>query len=303
MGKATTQPTTSEELSMRDFNYELKQLCSRNCDGSYTTQADRERILDLIANDLHDLGFRQMHATSLKPKHINTLVAKWHADEIAPGTFKNRMAELRWLCEKTGKARIMERSNDAYGIPERVYVTNVSKAIELDLGRLARITDPYTQMSLRLQWAFGLRRKEAIKIRPRWADRGERIALQPSWGKGKRSREVPIRNAGQRAVLEEAKTLAGTRSLIPKTLMYVDQLQRFKAQCDKVGIDKGHGLRHHYAQEHYQEITGWACPAQGGPTSKQLTPEQKKIDREARMTITAELGHRREQVTAVYLGR
>jgi len=288
---------------MRDFNYELKQLCRRNRDGSYSTQADRERILDLIANDLHDLAFRHMYATSLKPKHIDALVAKWHADGITPGTFKNRMAQLRWLCEKTGKAEIMERSNDAYGIPDRVYVTNVSKAIELDLERLARITDPYTRMSLRLQWAFGLRRKEAIKIRPAWADRGDRIALQPSWGKGKRARDVPIRNAGQRAVLEEAKTLAGTGSLIPKTMMYIRQLQRFKAQCQTVGIDHGHGLRHHYAQERYQELTGWACPARGGPTSKQLTPEQKEIDREARLTITAELGHGREQVTAVYLGR
>ena len=53
---------------MRNLNYELKQLCHRNRDGSYATQADRERILDLIANQLHELGYRDMHATSLKPK-------------------------------------------------------------------------------------------------------------------------------------------------------------------------------------------------------------------------------------------
>jgi len=35
---------------MRDLNYELKQLCHRNRDGSYATQRDRERVLDQIAN-------------------------------------------------------------------------------------------------------------------------------------------------------------------------------------------------------------------------------------------------------------
>ena len=53
----------------------------------------------------------------------------------------------------------------------------------------------------------------------------------------------------------------------------------------------------------YQEMTGWACPAQGGPTSKQLTPKQKELDREARDVISHEMGHGREQITAVYLGR
>jgi hypothetical protein len=41
----------------------------------------------------------------------------------------------------------------------------------------------------------------------------------------------------------------------------------------------------------------------GGPKSKELSPEQKAIDREARMAVNAELGHAREEITAVYLGR
>jgi len=47
---------------MRDLNYELKQLCNRNRDGSYATQRDRARVLDQIANQLRELGFRQMVA-------------------------------------------------------------------------------------------------------------------------------------------------------------------------------------------------------------------------------------------------
>ena len=55
-----------------------------------------------------------------------------------------------------------------------------------------------------------------------------------------------------------------------------------------------------YAQTRYQEMTSWQCPARGGPTSRQLTKQQKAIDREARERISHEMGHGREQITAVY---
>ena len=49
--------------SMRNLNYELKQLGMRNRDGSYTTQANRARTLSLIADQLYALGYKQLHAT------------------------------------------------------------------------------------------------------------------------------------------------------------------------------------------------------------------------------------------------
>ena len=86
-------------------------------------------------------------------------------------------------------------------------------------------------------------------------------------------------------------------------MSYRDQLNRFKAQTARAGIDRVHGLRQHYAQTRYAELTGWKSSAVGGPTSKQLSPDQKRIDTEARLTISRELGHKREQITADYLGR
>ena len=40
---------------MRGFNDELKQRRQRNGDGSYPTRANRERIPDLIANQLQEM--------------------------------------------------------------------------------------------------------------------------------------------------------------------------------------------------------------------------------------------------------
>jgi hypothetical protein len=288
---------------MRDLNYQLKQLCQRNRDGSYATQHDRERLLDQIANQLRELGFRHMKTASLKPKHVETLVERWKADALAVGTIKNRMAALRWWAEKIGKQNVTARENDRYGISRRQYVTNVSKARELTAGELARIADPYSRASLKLQAAFGLRREESIKIRPGWADRGDRLVLKDTWTKGGRPREVPIRNEEQRRVLDEAKALAGKGSLIPAEKRYVEQLRRFEYQCAAAGIHRVHGHRHQYAQTRYRELTGWAAAAAGGPRSKDLAPAQRELDREARLTISEELGHEREQITAVYLGR
>ncbi|MBK9703995.1 MAG: integrase domain-containing protein [Betaproteobacteria bacterium] len=288
---------------MQALNYELKQLCARNRDGSFATQADRERILTLVANQLREMGFVNMQAQSLKPKHVEKLVERWTAEGLSMGTVKNRMTELRWWAEKIGKANVVAKSNDVYGIADRRYVTNVSKARQLTAGDLAQVTDPYSRVSLQLQAAFGLRREESLKIQPAWADRGDRLVLKDSWTKGGRAREIPIRHVEQRQVLDEAKRVAGRGSLIPADRSYVQQLRRFEYQCDRAGIHRVHGHRHHYAQERYRELTGWSAPAAGGPRSKELTREQKLIDREARLTISSELGHEREQVTAIYCGR
>ena len=289
---------------MRDLNHDLKELCRHNRDGSYATQADREHMLDLIADQLHEMGYRGLRAHNLKPKHVEKLVDRWLAEELSPGTIKNRMSTLRWATQKLGKESIVARTNAAYGIPDRVYVTNISKAKELGMEQLARIRTPCAQMSLRLQAAFGLRRAESIKIVPAWADRGHSLVLKDSWCKSGREREIRIRTPEQRQLVDEAKALAKRKSLVaPGYATYRDYLEHFRYECGRVGIHAFHGHRHLYAQTRYQELTGWACPARGGPRSRQLTPQQKTIDREARDVISHEMGHGREQITAVYCGR
>jgi hypothetical protein len=132
---------------------------------------------------------------------------------------------------------------------------------------------------------------------------GDHIQLKSSWTKGGRPRTVPITNNGQRRVLEEAKALARGGALIPPHLNYVQQLHRYEKQTAKAGLSCLHGLRHAYAQRRYHELTGKACPAAGGLPSKQLTTEQRVLDQQARLTISNELGHAREAISAVYLGR
>jgi len=288
---------------MKNLNYRLKELCRQNRDGGFSTQATRSRILDLIANQLHELGYRHMLPKSLKPKHAEALVAHWREQGISIGTLKNRLAALRWWAGKINKQNVIARDNTAYGIGRRNYVAEHSKAQTLDERKLSSIDDEYVRMSVRLQAAFGLRREEAIKFRPRYAIHDDHIALKASWTKGGRARTIPITNDEQRHLLEKVKVLARGGSLIPADKNYVQQLHRYEHQTARAGLMKLHGLRHGYAQQRYQELTGQPCPAQGGTSTKDLSPEQRAIDTKARLIISSELGHAREAITAVYLGR
>lgn len=288
---------------MRQLNYELKQLCKHNKDGSYKTQSDRHKLLQKIANDLYQLGYRGMGARSLKQKHVKALVQHYQNQSLSIGTLKNRLSTLRWWAEKINKPQVVANSNASYGIGKREMVATASKAQTLDQEKLALITDQYTRMSLELQAAFGLRREESIKFEPTYADQGDHIRLKSSWCKGGRPRTVLIRNEQQRKVLDRAHQVAGKGSLIPAHWKYVQQLRCYERQTEKAGLSSMHGLRHAYAQTRYEELTGWPAPARGGPTSKQLTAKQRKVDLKARLTISAELGHKREQITATYLGR
>lgn len=288
---------------MKDLNYQLKNLCSRNQDGSRATQAERFQLLQTMANHLSELGYRRMDVTSLKPKHVDALIAKYLNEDLASGTIKNRLSALRWWAEKIGKQNVVARDNAFYGIESRVFVSNVSKARDLDQELLAKIPDPHLKISLELQKAFGLRREEAIKFSPDYADRHTFIRLKSTWCKGGRAREIPIQTDEQRDVLCRAHLVAGKGSLIPSHLMYVQQMRLYERETQKVGLSKMHGLRHRYAQQRYEALTGRLAPACGGPSHRDLTENERTEDALARHAISQELGHEREQITAVYLGR
>jgi hypothetical protein len=287
---------------VRDLNYQLKQLCRRNRDGGYATQRNRERLLSMIADQLQALGFRGMSAESLKPRHAEALVNRWQGESLSVGTIKNRMSVLRWWAKKVNRQNVIARRNDHYRIGERIFVSSVSKAKHVNGDALERVGDVHVRMSLELQRAFGLRREEAIKFQPSYADHGDHLVLKDSWTKGGKAREIPMRTSAQRELLDRAHRLAGLGSLIPSDRNYRQQLRVYERHTANAGLSKLHGLRHAYAQSRYEELTGWKPPAAGGPAVKHLSKDDRAVDRAARLTISRELGHERVQIVAVYCG-
>lgn len=293
---------------MRDLVYSVTVLCKHNKDGSFGTAAERQKSLKNAMQRLSDAGYGIRDVKQLKGKHIRFLVEQWKSDPtITIGTIKNRMSHLRWLAERIGNPRIVERSNSSYNIDNRKYVDNHSnKAKNLSESKLDRLTDDFTKYSLKLQQEFGLRREEAIKFQPKFADKGTEIILKGSWCKGGRERTIPITTLEQRLLLDEVHEFCrqhATKSLIPVHKNYEQQMRTYEYQTAKVGETKNHGLRHAYAQKRYEILSGLVSPKNGGKTARKLSEGEKRDNLEARLQVSQELGHNREEITAVYVGR
>ena len=286
---------------MRDLNFDLKRLQAAHDDGSHGTRTARSYALAQAADTLHELGFKGLRATGLRRKHVVALVREWKRQGRSIGTMKNRTAHIRWWAKRIGRPGVVP-VNGELGIANREYVTNQDRSAVLDPEKLARVKDAHVAMALRLEAAFGLRREEAIKFRPARDDRGGCIRLKGSTTKGGRPREVPVRNEAQRALLDEARRLAGSGALIPPERSYRQQLKVYESQTREAGLYRMHGLRHGYTLERYEELTGWKAPAAGGPARRTLTGARRRIDTAARRTIAQELGHRRASITSVYCG-
>ena len=287
---------------MRQLNYDLKRLQDDAKEGAFGTRAGRSFNLARTANTLHDLGYRRLRATGLKGKHVEALVREWKRQGLSTGTIRNRMSHLRWWAKRIGKPNLVRANNASYGIGERKRVTNEDRSGDLAGDRLALVRDAHVRMALRLQEAFGLRREEAIKFSPSYADRGSKIVLKASTTKGGRSREIPVLKESQRRLLDEARAFAGGGAMIPGRRNYKQQLEVYEKHTAYAGLRRMHSLRHQYAQTRYEEITGWKPPAAGGPPMRSLKGARKRIDRDARATISAEMGHARRDIVKVYIG-
>jgi site-specific recombinase XerC len=289
------------EKLMDKLTWELSQLQRNNRDGSRSTQENRKKILNMTAQHLKLLGFNRMNTKAIKAKHAIKLIEKWTKEGLSSGTLKNRMSHIRWWAGKVNAIHKIP-ANEQLGIDRRSYITNESKAVELKVYHLEKVDDENLRYSLRLQAEFGLRREEALKFIVHYADKGDKVVLKDTWCKGKRSREIPIINSKQRELLNEIRESRGNKSLIPSRLNYKQQQDKYRNTIPNIGLGKGHGLRHNYAQVRYKELSGNNCPALGGKRQRAMTEQERMKDREIRLIISEELGHAREQITSVYLG-
>ena len=280
--------------------------------GSYATRQARESHLRIFVETLYDSGYNPKPKNT-RPKHIEHALTRWSEDGITRRTIDNRLSTLRWFAREIGKPNIVRRTNDEYEmLPPRQKPDYQNKARSLDQGSLDKVRDPLTRMSLVLQREFGFRQKEAIMIRPHEADRGDRLHLQDTWTKGGKPRDVPLTTPGQRQALDEAKALVPPgRALIPPSKDFHQQRRIYKNEADRASLSKLHGLRHAYAQQRYRTLTrrldpngeGWHCPARNGRSQDDLSMQEKKIDVQARLQISKEMGHGRLRITYVYLGK
>lgn len=290
----------------RNFENSVTSFLKHNKEGSFSTHAHRCARIRQMVEQLTEKYNGLQNIREIKTRHIDYLVERWKGEGLSAGTIKNRMSDLRWIAEKIGKQNIVKRTNAEYDIERRVYTNNeINIAKTVTDTQLDAVSDPFVRLSLKLQREFGLRREEALKFSYQYADQGSFIRLKDTWCKGGRPREIPITNERQRELLNEIRDFCQEQkvsSLIPAQRNYRQHLRVYETASIRNELYRNHGLRHEYAQNRYKALTGWECPKKGGMVASKMTPQQRGIDKMARLKISSELGHNREDVCNVYLG-
>ena len=306
-----------QACALTSLNAVLKPHLRRSANGrkvvSHATVADRSFFFSKLVRELHALGYQLTDVHHLKPRHIEALMRAWEQAGLSASTLQKRFSYLTLLCGWIGKASMLRPAASYLADPaayQRGYIATydhswTARGID-PLEKIAEIAadEPAVARVLRLQWAFGLRLQEAALLNP------ARDALDTAWlrvvagTKGGRPRTVPIETDAQRAILAEAADYAAItkRSMIPPDYDLKAWLAHVYHVLARQGItcQNGlvtHGLRHQYANDRYEELTGEPSPVRGGDRLADAASQH------ARQNVTARLGHARVGITNAYYGK
>lgn len=323
-GKA--DPMHVLELLLRLFN---ARHTARDKTVSHKTRQERAQFLRRAFDDLHTrCGFKTLpDPRNLAQRHVQALVELWQRDRLSPATVQTYLSFLRGLAQWIGKPGMI-RGPDFYGLAAERYERHGyaehdrswsahAMDIEATVERVCEF-DAHVGAALRLIRAFGLRRKEAVMLRPhqcvvpaeatslpagqRASDRYIRIK---AGAKGGRERFIPLSTPERHAALAYAQRVAGGQDAHvghPEGDLKRN-LRRFHYVLEKFGITAkasgvtAHGLRHEALIDHYEAMTGAPPPVRGGETLP------SEIEKPARAAVAALAGHARVRVADAYLGR
>lgn len=291
--------------------YQLKMLMKYNRDGSPDRQRSRFQNLMRCINHLQEKrGYGQRYKLEkFGKKEVSRLVNDWKEQKLSHRTIANRMVDIRWLASKYGHEDRIP-SNKDIGLALRKNQPNhgINKSASLDADKLKQLQQR-EQLITRLRYEFGLRTAEACKFSHAYATKNspDSISLKGSWCKGGRPRSIPIVNESQRVLLKQVQAhqmTNGEKSMIPKNQTFKAYYRDYNEARFDLGI-AGHGLRHKWAQNRFEQLSGGIkCPLAGGTKYASLTPAEKTAWDKAASQVNQELGHGegRQDITATYIG-
>lgn len=320
-GSATGAPLSGgrgkQGQAFASLNALLKKHLRRSADGrrvvSNATIADRNLFFSKMVRQLHALGYPLTVMANLKPKHIAVLMAHWEAEKLSASTLQKRFSYLTLLCGWLGKQSML-RPGASYLTDPRAFQRRYAAtydhswtALGVDpLEKIAEIheSDPAVSRVLRLQHAFGLRLQEASLLNPARDQVSETVLRVTAGTKGGRPRVVPIETDDQRALLQAAARWVEQtgRSMIPQAYDLKQWLTHCHHTLARHGITRrdgltSHGLRHQYANDRYEELTGEPSPVRGG------VGVAEESHRRAQLEVSSRLGHARPGITHAYYGK
>lgn len=320
----------------RQMAYFLQDLDLQSFTGRKRVVAEKTRTafgrtLMNIIQDLRKLNMPIQRIDEIGQRHAVVLTAYWANDlGHSSSTIQNKLSAIRKFCELIGKMEAIPKREKLYvaleakGVEKsavtRAQVTHGSKswkAAGVDAQAIIEVVaveNPQEALLFELELHFGLRVKEALSFRPREAERRDGIAIKLGT-KGGAGRFVPfmkdpLKQAKQRDVLERARAWADEHN--NKGEMGYERMTMEEARTKyyhvlrKYGINKkalgvaSHGLRHQFAADMFEDITGHRPPAEGEETPAWFKQNRELVDH-AYKKVSEALGHWRKDISTAYL--
>jgi site-specific recombinase XerC len=279
---------------------------------SHKTQSDRAKCLFKFFNDLRDKGYAAS-PRNIKLKHIKLICEKYEQDGLSAATIQTYLMHLRVFCRWIGKDGMIGNAEQYFTDPSKVkrsyaateLKTWTDKGIDIS-QKLNEIKQDnvYVWIQLLMQQGFGLRLKEALRIRPYMhAIEGNLHVVDGA--KGGKSRIVPIESDFQEYIIATAKQFVGktSNSLMDQKLTLPQNMKKYSNLMTKHGMTKkdagvtGHWLRAEYVID-FMVSRGLVPLVKGGEVG-QLPKEQEL---EIRLEASQRLGHNRVGITTAYSG-
>lgn len=315
-------------LSARNFGFKTRDMKSAGNKaiaekgGSFKTQADLRQRFNLFVKYLkNDTPIRRLndvtkdtlrdYANHLQDRDLDTSTIHDYLSAINV-TLEQCRLDKKVHLDPVGEAGVAKRNGIAV-TSKFVAQHDHDQAKNEVSSRLAVMMD--------LQREFGLRFKESALIDAKKCldqlDKSNSIQIERG-AKGGQERMVPLNDnhqSSQIEVLKKAAEIQGKQyTLVPKELTYKQFQQQCYRELHNTKINGFHCERHTYANDRYEQLTGYKSPVETGfkhgkshieNMAKDLgksSKEAKDLDQKARLIISEELGHHRIDVTNKYLG-
>lgn len=251
-------------------------------------------------------------------KHIIQFSNKIAAEGKSPSYHRNLISAINRVMSiaRRDKKLWLSPTRDCRA-PSASYIRTTSKALpEQQHKKLLTRVSERLSVQLCLQRHLGLRFKESCLINAKLALKQVQktgYVRVVEGTKGGRPRQVEVSDQALQA-LEKAVSIQGKhQSLIPKNLTFIQYSRKCYYQMRRTSATF-HQERHYFTQDIYKQSSGVDCPVSAKVKhgkqhllyiAKRLATtfaQAKKIDRAARFTVSATLGHFRFGASNAYIG-
>lgn len=280
----------------KNLERQIDKIAKHNRQGSFKTKERYHQANKQFCKHVAE-KFSTQKFSNISNKHVESYIGEMKSKGLAPSTIKTNVAAVRFYHDKCSYARnqLAEKfdiDKRQFGGVDRTWSDKevngmVNYAKELGQERVADV--------MTLARHSGLRIHEAMRIDKAMAEKAVRTEVLTVKGKGGKIRDIPL-NRESKEVLQRASENANRGDKLflrehEKTHLAIKQVQnwigRHRDKFEVPGREAPatfHGLRHTFAQERYKECT-----------TKGLN------DYRARVEVSKELGHERDDVTRIYL--